>query len=175
MNKIIIFALLALVVLSAPSWDKKIEHLILMLETSDKLPSDQFLMPVFTHFGYPEDSTNSRFKIFKDNLVAIQAHNANKNNTWTKGISANAFKTDAEFLGLYAPQNCSATAQATLDTPHNKIYNATIPDSMDWRSKGVVSAVKNQGQCGSCWTFSTTGCLESHWALFTGDLLDLAE
>lgn len=46
--------------------------------------------------------------------------------------------------------------------------NNSYPASVDWREKGVVSEVKDQGDCGSCWTFSTTGCLEAHWSIKTG-------
>jgi cathepsin H len=57
-----------------------------------------------------------------------------------------------------APQNCSATYG--LKVHKNKV---SIPTNYDWLAKGVVTPVKDQGNCGSCWTFSTVGAMESHW------------
>ncbi|XP_051912642.1 LOW QUALITY PROTEIN: uncharacterized protein LOC127594963 [Hippocampus zosterae] len=102
-----------------------------------------------------------RFQIFEQTLHEIIAHNKLKL-SWTKGINDFTDLTWEEFRGLklMAPQNCSAT-EHNLKVKSNRKLSA--PSDFDWRSKGMVSPVKNQGACGSCWTFSTVGAIESHW------------
>lgn len=71
---------------------------------------------------------------------------------------------------LGAAQNCSATLRG-----NHKLTNVVLPDSKDWRKSGIVSPVKAQGSCGSCWTFSSTGALEAAYKQAFGKDISLSE
>uniref|UniRef100_A0AAY5EVL1 Cathepsin H n=1 Tax=Electrophorus electricus TaxID=8005 RepID=A0AAY5EVL1_ELEEL len=121
---------------------------------------------------YGLDEYYQRLQNFIENKRRIDHHNAG-NHKFTMGLNQFADMTFAEFKKQYLitePQNCSATKGNHVSS------NGPYPDAIDWREKGhYITDVKNQGPCGSCWTFSTTGCLESVTAIATGKLPLLAE
>ncbi|CAM5146070.1 unnamed protein product [Eretmochelys imbricata] len=121
---------------------------------------------------YSLEEYYQRLQIFVTNKRRIDKHNAG-NHTFEMGLNQFSDMTFTEFRKKYLwsePQNCSATKGNFLAS------SGPCPSAIDWRKKGnYVTPVKNQGGCGSCWTFSTTGCLESAIAIGTGKLLSLAE
>lgn len=84
--------------------------------------------------------------------------------------------TNEEFTDYFhivgSEQNCSATHKQRVE---KKFSLEEIPTHWDWRDVNGVTPVKNQGKCGSCWTFSTIGCVESHFLIKYGQFRNLSE
>jgi len=110
-----------------------------------------------------------RANIFKAHLAEVNAHNANPENTHRLAVNFFADMTQSEKKRLNGYRGVAKTTEAPLLSEEN------LADSMDWRSKGAVTPVKNQGQCGSCWAFSTTGAVEGADFIKTGTLNSYSE
>ena len=130
---------------------------------------------------YSKDSAEAarREAIFRREMAKIRAHNEGEH-SWKMGLSIHTDKTEEEWLalkGLNRAQRFAAAAAAppALTAAAGGRANApALPSSVDWRTKGVVTPVKDQGGCGSCWAFSATETVESALAMAGGPLLELA-
>jgi len=116
-----------------------------------------------------------RMKTYGANKAYIARHNAEadagKHSYWlavNKYADLTHDQFRAQMLGHKKPSSRST------GTPFQS-SGLKAPESKDWRDEGAVTQVKDQGQCGSCWAFSTTGTLEGQWKLAGNDMVELSE
>lgn len=114
-----------------------------------------------------------RFDIFRENVQNIINHNSDLSQNFTMGINQFTDLTASEFKSGYVSELKTKVGSYDCKSYSSSATNA--PMSVDWRTAGAVTSVKDQGQCGSCWTFSATGAVEGAWAISTGQLVDLSE
>jgi len=124
---------------------------------------------------YTHDTFFYRYTIFKANMDKIELANRQKH-SYTLGMNSMGDMTHAEFkaakLGYKQVDRSFIRSKNTVG-PHSHVKKMAA--TVDWRKKGVVTPVKDQGQCGSCWAFSTTGSTEGAHAIATGKLVSLSE
>ena len=127
--------------------------------------------------SYDESEFHRRLDIFENNLKMIRDHNKRAEfgeHSYYLGIGPFADLTLNEFsyryLNPYFDSNTNSCGTYKYGGPMS-----SVPVTFDWRDNNAVTAVKNQGQCGSCWAFSTTGSVEGLVAIKTGELVSLSE
>jgi C1A family cysteine protease len=133
---------------------------------------DDFKKEFGRNYGTTKEEDYRR-SVFNENLALISAENA-KGKSYTLGVGNFADLTFTEFKSQYltgfTPQRKN-TSLGTFQAPTGFVKD----DAVDWVAKGAVTPVKNQAQCGSCWSFSTTGALEGASFIAGRGLTSLSE
>ncbi|KAL8098040.1 cysteine proteinase COT44-like [Apium graveolens] len=123
-----------------------------------------------------------RFEIFKENLKFIDEHNLG-NRSYRVGLNQFADLSNEEYRSMYLGTRTDAKrrfvkSQNGVFSNRYDVRNGDdgmLPESVDWRQRGAVTPVKNQGSCGSCWAFSTVAAVEGINKIVTGELIPLSE
>eukprot|EP00697_Spironema_sp_BW2_P005779 gnl/Spiro4/18063_TR9649_c0_g1_i1.p1 gnl/Spiro4/18063_TR9649_c0_g1~~gnl/Spiro4/18063_TR9649_c0_g1_i1.p1 ORF type:complete len:342 (-),score=94.36 gnl/Spiro4/18063_TR9649_c0_g1_i1:146-1171(-) len=123
---------------------------------------------------YRVDEEQQRRNIFHDNLKFVEAWNAQEGR---HRVAMNHFGdlTKEEFKAMYNGLRLPAGHKFDFSLAAHVAVDASQPSSVDWRTKGYVTPVKDQGQCGSCYSFSSTGSMEGAVFKKTGKLTSISE
>lgn len=155
-----------------------IDEILEDIERVVKAPMDAFDAWV-KKFGkeYKGDGEKSkRLEVFTTNAKIIAEHNAQAWQTFKMGLNEFADLTFEEFAATRLGLDGGLLGEKGEGNGVFRYANVeSVPTSIDWREKGVVTDVKNQGMCGSCWAFATTGAIEGINAIQTGKLTSLSE
>ncbi|KAJ9176282.1 hypothetical protein P3X46_011614 [Hevea brasiliensis] len=117
-----------------------------------------------------------RFNVFKGNLKHIHRVNQ-KDMPYKLRLNKFADMTNHEFMKQYGGSKVSHCrllngSRRQTEFSHD---NTVLPPSVDWRKKGAVTGIKDQGLCGSCWAFSSVAAVEGINKIKTGELISLSE
>jgi cathepsin L len=141
-----------------------------------KVPSSVFEQwKIRFNIKYDSEFENAyREKIFLEKKAAIELHNSNPAKTYNKGLNRFSAMTHEEFKATYLTLQTDTPARPRSSSENEADIELTAGD-IDWRNLGAVTPIKDQGHCGSCWSFSSTGGLEGLNRITTGVLKSFSE
>ncbi|KAK5582438.1 hypothetical protein RB653_004023 [Dictyostelium firmibasis] len=126
---------------------------------------------------YSSKEFSERYSVFKSNMDYVDIWNSKGDSETVLGLNKFADITNEEYKKTYLGTRVKTHTYNGYDG--REVLNVqdlqANPKSMDWRTKNAVTPIKDQGQCGSCWSFSTTGSTEGAHALKTKKLVSLSE
>lgn len=143
---------------------------------SDYEIENDYLTFIATHgksYG-TEEEYKFRLAVYTKNVIAINEHNQGipeGDNSARMGVNSMADWTQHEYKKLLGFRSSPINSTAEI-FDHD---GADLPASVDWRTKGAVTPVKNQASCGSCWAFSTTGSMEGRYQIAGNTLTSFSE
>jgi len=127
------------------------------------------------------EERNFRLGQFARAKAFVSAHNRDSSNGHKVDLNNFADWTEDEysrllgFGGLRGRGSGGGGGGKTKPAPSPTPDPSTFPTPYDWRTLGSVTAVRNQGSCGSCWAFAAAACMESMWHIKTGATVNLSE
>ena len=118
-----------------------------------------------------------RSTLFHRRLHEALTHNADATKSWKKGINHFSDWTEVELAKTRGYKRSLGYAMRAAGYPAAPPVTTmdSLPATVDWRAvPGILSAIKDQGQCGSCWTFASSATVESRWATTSGTMSDVS-
>jgi C1A family cysteine protease len=150
------------------------------INSNDVLLFEDFVIKYNRNYSSTNDFLN-RFYIFQNHLRRIEyVNNPSNNFTYRLGINNFTDLTHEEFSSMYKGYNGNMIQNIHRDYNYHYL-TISREDSwdmyqpIDWRAEGLVTDIKDQGQCGSCWAFSAVATMEGAWASTSGNLQSFSE
>jgi len=168
-------AVVALLLGVAAAWDK--EYTMDEIHAMDTQATFKAWAEAFGREYVNLNEESRRYMTWLDNLYIIAETNS-QDLTYKFGLNQFSDMTKDEFAHYIHGDNGACFKDDSVITDLSEVVDTPpvqAPASVDWTTKGVVTPVKNQGQCGSCWAFSATGAIECDYAIKTGTLNSLSE
>jgi cathepsin L len=162
MKQLLVLFFVVLVFCDRPKWHEL-----------DSYSFESYVKDFGKNYSYKESII--RKEIFEKNLADIKNHNNNPSFTWKKGVNHFADQSEEEWAQVRGLNKALLYLEKEKSLPVTLEKVADLPTSVDWREKNIITAVKDQGRCGSCWTFGTAETVESYYALKHNSIMDLSE